>query len=437
MFDLPKLKSNISPLSQLFFHSPVNPDHMGQDENESDVFEREIIPKLKCIIKDDKKSLFNEVVENTRKAFEEYFDLGEHLIKTEILTTLVQSIKTGSQRKVLDLTQLTEEMCSAIPFDYRDDFVIEFISKYHNDVDPKLRFLSVRLLQIVRDSTRILPFCDYMANDELSNIRAAFILCLPNISSSDIAIDDVIKNAVNDDNICVQQAAASVFGSVAPHLVDEYCTLLVNQNTVRDAFPSFPMIAKANGFGSLFDAFMTAMKIDKNDAAVALLETVKVIDFQADEYLLIQAARELLTFTPFTWRLHQFSENFVHKLDFVELLNPTKLNDWRTRFALLKQCEEFVKELGCALCRVAEMFSEDSVAVIRTESVNLWIELLKHSNCIRDTMVERLTRGSWQKRIVLIKVLSNVSRQGFDHAIEALKNDEVEIVRRFAIDSLI
>ncbi|EAY07527.1 hypothetical protein TVAG_125000 [Trichomonas vaginalis G3] len=402
-----------------------------------EIFEANILPMIKSAIRDDKKSMFASILDASHQIFEKFYDLGEHLMRTEIFSVIISTIQTGSQRKVLDITQLAEEICASIPSDYRDDFTTEIIEKYYSSQDPKLRYLTTRLIPIVCDSQNIFPYISALANDDHPNIRAAAILSISFINCQDSSLDKLLVDASEDTEICVQQSVASIIGSVAPHLVNVYKKFLVNQNTVRDAFPSFPNVVKANNFGQLYDAFVEAMKIDKNDAALALLETVKTADIDSEEYLYIKAASELMTFSPFAWRIHSFSERFQNKTDFLELLDPSRISDWRTRFAILKQCEEFVPELGSSLCRIAEIFSEDSTGYIRGESVNLWIALLKQSKNIKATMVERLTRGSWQKRMVLSKIIVSIGKSGFEDVVELLKNDDIEIIRRFIQDNII
>lgn len=408
---------------------PFTKTKVENDKFQPNFVKTKLLPEIKAAIKQGRKSMFTTVPSIIRLIFDNYPELGLNVVKNDILPVVKSAIQMGGQRKVNDVSDLFVEIASSIPRDYRDDVVCEIIRKLAVDSDPKLRALAVFLIPVVREPEDIIQIFDDLKNDEVPSVRASVVSILQNCIFDEQIINEALKDAINDSCIGVQQVAANVLADIAPNMTSEYCKLLVNPNTARNAFPSMPQIVSHSSFAEIIDSFFIAMKNDKNDAAAALLETVKTVSVKSESTLYIRAAQELVSFTPFTWRLHSFSEKFERKSDFLELLNPSSISDWRTRYALLKQCQEFVPELGSSLARVAEIFSEDQVAYVRNETVNLWVSLIKNDITMKAVAVERLMRGTWHKRLILSKVIAAVGCYGFEHAIEQLKSDEVENVR--------
>ena len=391
---------------------------------------KSIIPEIKEIIKNVKKEQFTSIPTIIRLMITNYPDIGVKIVKNDIFALLQSTIQCSGSRKAKDLTDLFVEIASTIPKFYRDDITVEAIRKYANDQDYKLRQLAVSLIPVVSDNPRVLPFFRSLANDRLASIRSAVISTLPNCTFDESITNYILISATKDSSIAVQQEATSLISTIAPQLVKDYCRLLKNPNTVRYAFPQLPEIVMHNSFSEVFDAFEEAVNHDKNDAALALLETVSKVDPNNEAALYIRAAKMLVSFAPFAWRLYSFTRYFTNKSEFISLLDPSGIEDWRTRYALLKQAEELVPDLGSSLVRLAEVFSEDPVASVRNESVLLWNLLLQNAPNVRCDCVERLMRGSWHKRMVLAKLIGIHGNKSFEDAIEKLANDPVENVRR-------
>ena len=395
-----------------------------------DFVEQQLLPGIKTIIKQGKKSTFSTIPALIRLILDNFGEESFGLIKNELHPIIISTILTGGPRKAQDVTDLFIEICSMIPRHFREDFVVDLIHKYSLDKDIKLRLLAVHLIPIVRDSDRVFDNFSALAHDSNPTIRGTIVSNLSNYTFEEDVIVDVIKDAISDPCIGVQQMAANIFGSIAPNLSKEFCQLLENPETVRNAFPSMPQVVAHTSFAEIFDSFLAALAFDKNDAALALLETVQSVPLKSEESLYIRAAKSLISFSPFAWRLHSFAQSFTDKSSFVELLDPSHVSDWRTRYALLKQCQEFLDDLDLSsLIRLAEIFSEDQIAYIRNESVNLWVAILKKSIGTKATVVDRLMRGSWQKRMVLAKVIGIHGKEGFNDIVELLQNDPVENVR--------
>jgi hypothetical protein len=395
-----------------------------------------IIPEIKGIIKNDKKNQFTNIPTIIHLMIDNYPEIGVAIVKTEIFAFLQNMIMCSGGVKAKDLSELFVEIASTIPRIYRDDIVVETIHKYVNSEDYKIRQLAVSLIPVVRDNQRVLQYFRSLANDKLALIRAAVVKALPNCTFNESIINYILINATRDSNIGVQQIATSLISSIAPQLINDYCRLLRNPDTVRYAFPQMPQIVANNSFTDVYNAFKSALKYDKNDAALALIETASKVDPNNESALYIKAASDLISFAPFTWRLFSFAENFSNKNEFLNLLDPKNIPDWRTRYALLKQAELFAPELKSSLVRYAEIYSEDPVATIRNESANLWCILLSVDPTIRGGCEERLLRGSWHKRMVLAKLIGLHGNEGFQNAIEKLSNDPVENVRRCIHENL-
>lgn len=409
--------------------SPFSSQAISNEDFDIQFVEETIVPEIKNAIKQDKKSKFETLPTLFRLIIDNFPQDGSNIVKNKIFPAIQSTIKFGGARKTSDLTKLAVEIASVIPRYYRDDIISDLVMRYYLDEDPSTRNLAVHLISIVRDFWRVQPILEILSKDKSNLVRASVLMILPNCMCDEDTVRTIISQAVSDSNPGIQQIAASIIGKVAPWMIDEFKGLLESVTTVRYAFPSLPEVISQNSFAQIIDSFFEATKIDKNDAAVALLEAVQVADINTEEALYIRAASELITFTPFAWRLHAFSLNFTNKNDFVELLDPSNIKDWRTRYALLKQCEEFVPELGSQLVRLAEIYSEDETAVIRKESASLWALLVQSDSSLDSDMIERLMRGPWQKRIVLCKVIKQFGTSRFARVAEKLKKDDVAMVR--------
>lgn len=409
--------------------APLVQHEVGNDDFDMDLISDKLLPEIKNVIKQDKKNKFETLPTLFRLIIDNYPEDGSSILRNEIFSTIQSTIKFGGPRKASDLTQLAVEIASVIPKYYRDDIIFELVSHYYLYDDQSTRNLAVHLMSIVCDFSRVQYFFETLANDKSSVIRGAVLTVLPNCMIDDDSMRQILIQAANDPHPGVRQVAATVIGKASPPLINEYKKLLSNSITVRYAFPSMPEVVMSTSFSEIVDAFFEAIKIDKNDAAVALLETANKANIKSEEPLYIRAATELVSFAPFAWRLYSFSRNFSNKSDFIELLDPTKIPDWRTRYALLKQCEDFIPDLGSQLLRLAEIFSEDQTAIIRSESANLWSMLIKSDYSIIQGAIERLMRGSWHKRLILCKVIKQIGESHFGDIVNQLKNDDVANVR--------
>ena len=437
MFDSSSMSSPSLLLSQISdpqfvgrLCMPIINEQVANEDFLPPLITNSIVPEIKNIIKGDKKNQFESIPTIIRLMIENYPEIGVMIVKNDIFNIIQETIQTSGSRKAADLTDLFVEIASTIPSYYRDEILVDLIHKYTTDPDAKIRHLAVSLIPVVRDNSRVLTYFQKLAKDKVPTIRGAVIQSLSNCTFDENIINSILVNGTKDSNLGVQQIAASVFGSIAPQLVKDFCRILKNPNTVRYAFPQMPQIVACNSFAEIFDAFDEAIKYDKNDGALALIETVKLVDVKQESALYIRAARQLASFQPFAWRIHDFAKSFSNKCDFIELLDPKGITDWRTRYALLKQCEEFVPEVSTSLARLAEIYSEDQVAYVRNESVQLWNLILKNDPTIKSECIERLMRGSWHKRMILAKLIGVYgSLRGFKDAAEKLANDPVENVR--------
>lgn len=409
---------------------PVIAQPIRNEDFSIDFINVQLIPEIKNIIKQDKKNKFETLPTLIRLILDNFPEDGSSIIRNEIFSTIQSTIKFGGPRKASDLTELAVEIASSIPKYYRDDIICEIISHLYQDEDQNTRKLAVHLISIVRDFWRVQQYFKLLARDKSSVVRGTVLTILPNCMIDDDSMRNILIQAANDTHPGVRQVAATVIAKASPPLLDEYKKLLSSSITVRYAFPSLPEIVMATSFSQIIDAFFEAIKIDRNDAAVALLETASKADIKSEEPLYLRAASELVSFTPFAWRLYSFAQNFTNQSDFIELLDPSNIPDWRTRYALLKQCEEFIPVLGNQLVRLAEIYSEDQTAIIRNESANLWAMLVNSDNSLIKCMEERLMRGSWHKRLVLCKVIKQVGISIFSNElVNKLKNDEICNVR--------
>ena len=135
-----------------------------------------------------------------------------------------------------------------------------------------------------------------------------------------------------------------------------------------------------------------------------------------------------------------FSNDLIEKLPilFFQISNPLKiiiyldgsqLKNWRKRFLLLQQCIKISNFLGNFLIDIAKKYSNDDVALIRSESVNLICNIINqnHSNYI---FFKNLIISNWHQRLILAKIIKKLNHLNiFQNELNILKNDIVENIR--------
>jgi hypothetical protein len=102
---------------------------------------------------------------------------------------------------------------------------------------------------------------------------------------------------------------------------------------------------------------------------------------------------------------------------------------WRDRMLILRQCIEFVPFLGAALVEHAIEFADDQVAIVRNESVKLWVALIRADREIARNVC-RLGEMRWQTRLVATKIIAAVGMcEEFVELGRGLSGDAVFNVR--------
>jgi hypothetical protein len=122
----------------------------------------------------------------------------------------------------------------------------------------------------------------------------------------------------------------------------------------------------------------------------------------------------------------RFLDDKARLLPFIDLKSVAP---WRDRRIILRQCIEFVPFLGASLVQHAIEFAEDPVAVVRNESVELWVALI-HADREIAKEVPKLVEMKWQTRLVAAKIIAAVGMcDEFMDVAKSLSEDPVFNVR--------
>lgn len=385
-----------------------------------------IIPQIKQYVRNGSNTQLTTVPTIIRLILDNYPEIGYRTLKNDIIPAYRLAFLNSSNMRQMEIFELFSDVLSSIPSYYRDDIVIDLINEYTYSSDTQTRILGTLLIPIVHNNSKLVKLFQTLARDKDPQIRCAIASILINVTFDEALIKNTLIKLIKDTNLKVRQHAAAIFGDIAADLTYEYNKMLGSPELVQYLLPSLPKVVARGSFSEVIHGFFNATKFDKNDAAVALLETAKIAS-EEEVHLYISSAKELVTYTPFAWRLYEFASNFQDHELFLPLLHPVcRGNDWRQRFAILKQCEQFAEEFPAELITNAESFSEDQVAVIRTESVVLWEIILKQRPDLKSEAESRLMRGLWQKRQVFAKLVAKLGVDSFPEAAKKLAEDPVD-----------
>lgn len=116
----------------------------------------------------------------------------------------------------------------------------------------------------------------------------------------------------------------------------------------------------------------------ENSHAV-ILNISRVIK-KEEQQLLLDTAMSMRSHLTLINYLHKFSKAFDNKDIFLDFLHPHQIKKWRLRVALMKQAILFILLFKRRLVPIAQLFSNDDIAIVRNESVDFWVELLNNGD---------------------------------------------------------
>lgn len=369
---------------------------------------------------------------------------GVDLIKNHILPALLNNYRSSASPTNSDSFNLISNIISTIPIENRDHITVDIISKISCEAETKMRLLALHLIPIVNDSNLVLVHFRSLSLDRAIPVKCELIKMLPECHFDQSFINYLLLNSIKDQNLSIRRAAASIYGKIAPYLLDTFTPLLENPDTVRAALKSVQPIVVKNGLKPLSTSFETACYLDHELSAAVVLNISRLVS-EEEKPLVLHFAYLLKNTKNIITHLYKFSEVFSDKDFFVSMLVPDlsyphAAQQWRLRKELINQAEMFMPVLHDKLIPIAEAFSNDPIAIIRNLSIDFWISLINDTNNAEDKMhvineIKGLLTDSsnWHTRLVLAKLIVQLGIEPyFIDSAEKLSHDEVSNIR-FAI----
>ncbi|OHS97952.1 hypothetical protein TRFO_35719 [Tritrichomonas foetus] len=377
---------------------------------------------VSAAIKSNDVSLYPQILAE----FKKFNDSDSAKLADDFIAQLFKSFVAAPVKNQKSITSMIESLMSFIKDDEKK---IQLIMKVSANSDCRLRALAPSLIKFVDNPQRLRNCFFSLTLDRVSSVRKSTVLSLVDAKFDIRSLEAMLRNAVNDRDASVKNAAAEVIGDVAPHLIKEYCLLLENKLSSQVALKSIEKFVNShNGIKLFYKSMATAINNFPIEGGEALLIASKYA--QKDELdLLIILAEQLTTCESFMLKFNQFAEVFEDKSKLLSLLSIKNINSWRQRVVILRNCVELAKFLPDQIAEKAIEFSCDDVAVVRTSSIVLWQKLISiDEKYIND--LEKLLDESWQARIIAAKVIGIIGIDKFQSISEKLRNDEVENVRK-------
>ena len=387
-----------------------------------------IVPNLKKAIFTREVSKFGNVPKAVKSIVVNFGDEGLSLIVDEILPAITDCYLHSPTDSSNNYQDLYLNAISSLPSRIRDDVLVEIVHKFAQSSDYRLRVLAVHTVPLVRRHCSVTAVFKDLAADELPVVRAEATSLLPNCNFDTDVIEEVVTKSARDLDFRVRNAAAYVFGNVAPRMLTLYLELLTNSATMEKALNSFVPVAEANGLEPLSAAFSTAIRSYPDKCAKVLVECAGRIDV-SQHRLIFRCAKKMRHIPEMVERLYDLSAPFETKMPFLEFFVVSRMRNWREKALYAKQAVLFVQDLGSAMMDIAVDFASDENATVRDESVKIFLAIYQLHQNLADSISAVLQR-TWQMRIVLAKLISEAGLPvAFWEAAKQLSTDSVELVR--------
>ena len=187
-----------------------------------------LMPNLKSAISNRETEKFVSVPKLVRIIVDNVGEEGLSLVVEDLLPTIVMHYLNDPAHYAHNFQDLYLNVLSSIPSRFRDDVLCDIISDFSASTDFRLRVMAVQVITLVRKHSRVSAVFKALSLDRIVNVRVSVVGALPNCNFDAPLIEYVLTNATRDFSFHVRNAAASVFGSVAPKLVGPYLELLGN-----------------------------------------------------------------------------------------------------------------------------------------------------------------------------------------------------------------
>lgn len=353
------------------------------------------------------------------------FDVAAMMFSDSI-PYLIKSYASAPVRSQAAIAEILSTLLKSIGDDTK---TIDIISKQAVSPDARYRALAVSLIPVVQSMTpKLRNIIFSLTLDRVVTVRCGVVRCLCDSHLDTATIEALIRTSSNDKADQVRKAVAEVIGRLCPSFVNEFCRLLSSPSTVQNALQSLPAMVKANGFSPFLESLSLAVTEQPDTLAMALVAAAEHMR-DGEEDLVLELADKLRGNRQLLDRLWELAQFFSDRTPFFSFLDISEAKTWRLRFAVLKQCLNFVELFGSSLVDLAEQFSNDETAIVRTTSAELWARMISaEPHVVYD--LERLMTENWQTRMVVAKVIGLVGINDYLRPLATrLSRDPIRNVR--------
>ena len=407
----------LSTLCGPFLKREINPESFGIS------LVRSLIPNIKKSLLNRDPNAFSSLPRLVKLSIDNLGEDGLSLVTNEILPQIIELY-------LVDHTfiDLYCESVSSIPARFRDDVLVDSITKNSISADPNMRILAASIISLVRRYNRVIPQFMALSADPNADVRIAIVKALPNCNFDSPVIESIVKDAANDVSVEVRRAISEVIGYVAPYLQDTYIKLFEDVETQESALSSLGIMTNFSGFEFFYDTFVKSFENFPDTAATTLLQITSFID-PSEHRLLYKCAKKLRTNITFIKNFYQFTRAFENRDRFLKFFSDESYKDVNVRIQYCIQAQLFIDDFGIKLVPYALAFACDKSRTVRKQSVNVLIELIKKVPESK-SLVLTLKTAPWMQRVVLAQLAKNLDKDpDFQNIIESLKNDRDERVR--------
>ena len=399
---------------------PISPETFSLQ-----IVETGLIPTIKHAIEHNEVDKFATIPKLVKIIIDNLDQAGITLVDDLLMAIADCYVARQNKQDYLDLFL---NSISSVPSRCRDDVLVDFIDRFASSAAPELRVLAANSIAIVRRQASVIEIFTKLAVDEDEAVRSEIVVSLPDCNFDSETIDAVLENACVDASPRVRNAAASVIGTVAPHLTELYVSLLQSPETMATALDSFGAMVEYAGLAPLFLAFAHASQVYPEKCAVVLLECSHN-PMVTDDNLLYRCAKLLRHVPAFITRLYEFSRCFEWRCGFLRLFRIDRMRSAEERLLYAEQAALFASEFGARLLDVALDFARDEVAEVRDASVKVLVALFLADQSTAET-ISLLLHEPTEQRLVLAKVIGETHlAPAFWDTAKVLSHDPVPAVR--------
>ncbi|OHT14987.1 hypothetical protein TRFO_42792 [Tritrichomonas foetus] len=262
---------------------------------------RSLIPNIRNSLLNNDTNAFNSLPKLVKLSIDNLKEEGLNLVTDEILPELTELYLQDDS-----FIDLFCETISSVPARYRDDVLVDSISRNSMSNDYRLRILAASSISLVRRYNRVISHFRALAADIHPSVRITIIKSLSNCNFDEPIINSIVNDAIHDVNCEVKNSIAEVIGYIAPHLTDQYIQLLENPETQNNALLCFNVMVTSSGFSTFFDIVIKIIEKNPDKVFSAIFHAAPFID-PCEHRLLYMCAKKLRHNESFIRNLFHFT----------------------------------------------------------------------------------------------------------------------------------